>query len=89
MEQVNKKISGLAIFAFVSTVVAWFVGLFTAEYFSLGYRMSCALPSNLAGAGALLGILSLFFIWKKRYRGKWFAILAIVFGILGLITLVC
>jgi len=89
MEQINKKISGLAIFAFIFTVVAWFVAFFSAEYFSLGYRISCVLPSNLAGAGALLGMLSLFFIWKKQHKGKWFAILAIIFGIFGFIALVC
>jgi len=88
MHRIIKQASGLAIFAFIFVTLAWLIAI-SSEWISLGYRITCRLPAGLAGAGAFLGILALLVIWKKKYKGRWFAILAIIFGLFGYVTLVC
>ena len=89
-----KQISGLAVFGAIFTAMGWLCALLNSMWcktvgYEWAYDLSCRLPSWFAFAGALMAILSLFFIWKKRYKGKWLAILTIIFGLFGWIALVC
>ena len=82
-----KETSGLAIFSFLLVVFFWSIPFI--ETFVPLPSIPCEIITNGCGVAALSGIISLIYIKKTGLKGRWFAILAIVLGILGFVVLVC
>ncbi len=71
-----KETNGLAIFSFLIAIFA-LVYVFTAK--------ECGSEVNsIAGLGAVfMGIIALIWMRTKKQKGKWFAILGIIMGLLA------
>jgi multidrug transporter EmrE-like cation transporter len=78
-----KETNGLAIFSFL-------IAVFASVYeFIISHECGTTV-ANLTGLGAVfMGIISLIWMRRKKQKGKWFAILGIIMGILatGLVSL--
>ena len=72
-----KNISILAVFSFCLAL------------FSYLLPFGCGNNNSLSAAVAALGgVVSLFIIQYRKLQGKWFAILAIILGVMGFFVLV-
>ncbi|MFH0740049.1 MAG: hypothetical protein V1819_02820 [bacterium] len=72
-----KETSILAVFSFCIAAFSYLLP------FGCGNKNSLS-----AGVAALGGIIALVFIKRQKLRGKWFAILAIILGVMGFFVLV-
>jgi len=94
MMKILKETSGLAIFSFLLAIFWWSIPFIETFYTPLLFythlnKIPCEAISYGCGVAALSGIISLIYIKKTGLKGKWFAILAIILGIIGLPLGVC
>lgn len=74
-----KETNGLSIFSFLTAIFAWILSFIIPN---------CGGASSTIGfVAALMGIVSLFWLKRKKEKGVFFAILGIVIGILASIWL--
>ena len=81
---IKKEYSGLAIFSFLLVLFCWsVVFLDNFSVFNFPYGMSCIMAPQGSLTGAITGVIALVYMKKKGLKGKWFAIIAIIMGIIG------
>lgn len=85
MLKIIKETSGLAISSLTLAIISWLVPAFVPWPSSL----SCDVINFSCGTAALLGILALIYIRKKKLKGRLLAIIGIILGVVGAIVFVC